>query len=295
MLQRVPSTQALRALEAFARLGSIWMAAEHLHLTKSAVTHQLRQLEKDLGFRLTNKVGTRLELTHGGRRYAGEVRKALGDLRKAAVVSSAGGMSGTLTVSCPPGFASNWLCTCLGSFQSAFPDIQLNLTTPRQLNDVSNPDADVFIAFGQNFSGNVEVERLKEISYTPFCSPAYLNQMNGFSDPDSLSEATLLHLVDYSEWKDWMRMNGLSEDWARRGIRFADMNLVYAAALAGQGIAMGDEFVCSAALLGGTLVRPFAESLPTKNAYYLALPLDHTSNPLIAAFVNWMKGVLHVS
>lgn len=294
-MHRIPSTQALRALEAFARLGSIWMAAEDLHLTKSAVTHQLRQLEQDLGFSLTHKVGTRLELTHQGQRYAEEVRKALGDLRKAAVLSSAGGMSGMLTVSCPPGFASNWLCTSLDSFQHAFPDIQLNLITPRHLHDVSNPDADVFIAFGQKFSGNVEIEKLIEISYTPFCSPAYLNQMNGLADPESLGDATLLHLVDYSEWEDWMRMKGLPQDWSRRGIRFADMNLAYAAALAGQGIAMGDEFVCSAALLSGKLVRPFGESLPTKNAYYLALPQDHASNPLVAAFVNWLKDALHVS
>ncbi len=294
-MQRVPSTQALRALEAFARLGSIWMAAEDLHLTKSAVTHQLRQLDQDLGFELTHKVGTRLELTLEGRRYAGEVRKALGDLRNAAVLSSAGAMTGMLTVSCPPGFASHWLCSYLGGFQSAYPDIQLNLTTPRHLNDVSNPDADVFIAFGQKFLGNVVLEKLMEISYTPFCSPAYLNQMNGFADPDSLHEATLLHLVDHAEWLEWMRMKDLPEDWARSGIRFADMNLVYAAALAGQGIAMGDEFVCSAALLSGKLVRPFAESLPTQNAYYLALPQDNAANPLVDAFVNWIKGVLHVS
>ena len=170
-MKRVPSTQALRALEAFSRLGSIWMAAEDLHLSKSAVTHQLRQLEQDLGFALTSKVGTRLEMTFEGRRYADEVRKALGHLRKAAAASSAGRMNGELTVSCPPGFASNWLCSSLDSFQHAFPDIQLNLTSPRNLNDVSNPDVDVFIAFGQKFASNVEVERLQAISYTPFCMP----------------------------------------------------------------------------------------------------------------------------
>ncbi len=294
-MHRVPSTQALRTLEAFARLGSIWLTAETLHLTKSAVSHQLRQLERDLGFTLTNKVGTRLELSPAGRRYARDVRKALSDLRNAATLSSADGMSGNLTVSCPPGFASNWLCTSLDSFQSAFPHIHFNLTTPRHLNDVSDPEVDVFIAFGEKFSGNVVLEKLKEISYTPFCSPAYLNQMNRFSDPSDLSQATLLHLVDYSEWRDWMRMKNLPEDLANRGIRFGDMNLAYAAALAGQGIAMGDEFVCSAALLSGQLVRPFPERLPTKNAYYLALPRDRTENPTVATFLSWIKGVLHTS
>jgi len=291
-MNRVPSTQALRALESFARLGTIWQTADELSLTKSAVSHQLRQLERDLGFPMSTKVGTRLELTPAGHKYALDVRKALDALSNAAARSSAGGPSGNLNVSCPPGFASHWLCTSIESFQIAFPDIHLNLTTPRRLNDVSNPDVDVFIAFGQEFSGDVAMEKLQEISYTPLCSPAYLNQSDGFSTPESLAQATLLHLVDHQEWCNWMRMKELPEEWGRNGIRFADMNLAYAAALAGQGIAMGDEFVCSAALASGKLVRPFPERLPTKNAYYLAQPRDRAPNSAAAAFVGWIKEAL---
>src|SRR5690606_39645931 len=54
---RIPSTQALRALESFARHGTVWQAADELHLTRSAVSHQLRLLERDLGFRLMNQIG----------------------------------------------------------------------------------------------------------------------------------------------------------------------------------------------------------------------------------------------
>jgi len=291
-VQRIPSTQALRTLEAFARLGSVWQTAEELNLTKSAVSHQLRQLERDLDFPMTIKVGTRLELTPAGRRYALDVRKALHALNGAAILSSAGGLSGHLTVSCPPGFASHWLCGSIMSFYRSFPDIQLNLTTPRRLNDVGNPDVDVFIAFGQEFSGNVTLKRLQEISYTPLCSPAYLNQSDGFLDPESLAQATLLHLVDHQEWCSWMRMKDLPEEWGRKGILFADMNLAYAAALAGQGIAMGDEFVCSEALSSGKLVRPFPERLHTENAYYLALPRNRATNPAAAAFIGWIKDAL---
>ncbi len=291
-MQRVPSTQALRALEAFARLGTIWQAAEELHLTKSAVTHQLRQLERDLDFPISTKVGTKLELTPAGRRYALDVRKALDALNNAAARSATAGPSGVLTVSCPPGFASHWLCTILESFHTAFPDIHLNLTTPRRLNDVSNPEVDVFIAFGQEFSGSVALELLRKISYTPLCSPAYLNKLDGLTNPAALARATLLHLNDYHEWASWMRMVNLPDDWARKGIRFADMNLAYSAALAGQGIAMGDEFVCSADLLSGKLVRPFPERLGTQNAYYLALPRDRPRNATVAAFVGWIKGAL---
>jgi LysR family glycine cleavage system transcriptional activator len=63
---RIPSTQALRALDAFARHGSVWRAADELHLTRSAVSHQLRLLERDLGFELLKKIGKGVALTPRG-------------------------------------------------------------------------------------------------------------------------------------------------------------------------------------------------------------------------------------
>jgi LysR family transcriptional regulator, glycine cleavage system transcriptional activator len=291
-MQRIPSTQALRALEAFARLGSIWLAAEELHLTKSAVSHQLRQLERELGFPLTARSGTRLNLTPLGADYARDIRRALDILASSAAQSATRGVSGTLVVSCPPGFASNWLCTVIESFQLAFPEVGLRIVTPRRLNDVSTPEVDLFIAFGETFIGNADIELLKPIAYTPLCSPAYLNRFGRFPDAESLKGATLLHLGDTTEWREWMRLIGLPEALAQGGIRFSDMNLVYSAALAGQGIAMGDEFVCGEALDRGQLVRPFAKELPTKNAYCLATPRDKAPNPVRAAFLTWLREAL---
>ncbi|RVC19557.1 LysR family transcriptional regulator, partial [Mesorhizobium sp. M7A.F.Ca.AU.002.02.1.1] len=74
---RIPSTQALRALDSFARHGSVWRAADELHLTRSAVSHQLRLLERDLGFDLLERIGKGVALTPRGQRYASDVRKAL--------------------------------------------------------------------------------------------------------------------------------------------------------------------------------------------------------------------------
>ena len=74
---RIPSTQALRALVSFARHGTVWQAADELNLTRSAVSHQLRMLERDLDFHMLNRVGTRVELTTQGQSYADDVRQAL--------------------------------------------------------------------------------------------------------------------------------------------------------------------------------------------------------------------------
>ncbi|QPM90292.1 LysR substrate-binding domain-containing protein [Pseudooceanicola algae] len=291
-MRRTPSTQALRALESFARLGTVWQAAEDLHLTKSAVTHQLRLLERDLGFPMLNRAGARLELTPLGRGFARDIRKALDLISAAAARSGTQGVSGEMTLSCPPGIASNWLCTFIDGFAQAYPDVILNITTPRRLNDVSNPEADVFIAFGREFPGDVDVELLQRIDFTPVCSPAYLNRHDGFADLRSLQKATLLHLDAINEWVDWMRLVGMGPETAQHGIRFTDMNLVYSAALAGQGVALGDEFVCGEALARGALVRPFDVSLPTESAYYLVTPSDRAENSVVATFLGWLRGAL---
>ena len=91
---RVPSTQALRALDAFARYGSVWRAAEELCLTRSAVSHQLRFLEEDLGFDLLKRAGKGVSLTPQGQRYAADVRKALTLLCDAAAKYGVKGIRG---------------------------------------------------------------------------------------------------------------------------------------------------------------------------------------------------------
>lgn len=291
-MPRIPSTQALRALESFARHGTVWQAADELHLTRSAVSHQLRLLERDLGFDLINRVGTRAELTPQGRAFAEDVRRALSAIAGSASRQIGRGVTGTLTVSCTPGFASAWLCPRVGRFRKTCPDVSLSLVTPRRLDDVNNPDVDVFITFGLGNQTAMEVELLQEVEFTPLCSPALLNRLDGLSDLAGLLDANLLHLTDYEDWVDWFRQAGLPEDAARTGQRFSDMNLVYAATMASQGLSMGDEFICREAMAQGLLVRPFDITIQSPRSYFLVVPTERVANPVVVAFRNWLAGEL---
>lgn len=291
-MPRIPSTQALRALESFARHGTVWQAADELNLTRSAVSHQLRLLERDLGFRLMNRVGTRVELTPQGVTYAADVRRALSMISGSATRNAARGISGSLTVSCPPGFASSWLCPKIGGFCEAFPDVSLALVTPRRLDDVSNPDVDLFITFGHGHQPGMEVELLKEVEFTPLCSPILLNRIDGLDAPEGLARVTLLHLGDFQDWESWFGLAGLRSEGARTGIQFSDMNLVYSAALGAQGVAMGDEFICQQAMEAGHLVRPFDLAIRSPRSYFMIVPPERSGNPAGAAFRGWLRGEL---
>ncbi len=239
-----------------------------------------------------NRIGTRVELTAQGQAYAADVRRALSMISGSANRNAARGVAGTLTVSCPPGFAASWLCAKVGTFAAAFPDVALSVLTPRRLDDVSNPDVDVFIAFSFGNHDEMEVELLKEVEFTPLCSPALLNRLDGLPEPGALAQATLLHLGDFEDWENWFRLAGLPVSDSHRGISFADMNLVYAAILTGQGVAMGDEFICHDALETGTLVRPFDLAIRSPRSYFLAVPRERTANPAVAAFKGWLMAEL---
>lgn len=291
-MSRIPSTQALRALESFARHGTVWQAADELNLTRSAVSHQLRLLERDLGFRLMNRIGTRVELTPQGLTYAADVRRALSMISGSATRNAARGITGPLAVSCPPGFASSWLCPKIGGFSEAFPDVALSLVTPRRLDDVSNPDVDIFITFGHGNQPGMEVELLQEVEFTPLCSPILLNRLDTLDEPAGLSSATLLHLTDFRDWEAWFALAGLPAEGARDGIRFSDMNLVYAASLGAQGVAMGDEFICQQAMSAGLLVRPFDLAIRSPRSYFMIVPPEKSGNPAGAAFRDWLRGEL---
>lgn len=292
---RIPSTQALRALDSFARHGSVWRAADELHLTRSAVSHQLRLLERDLGFDLLERIGKGVALTPRGRRYANDVRKALTVLGDAGSRHAGSGVGGSFSVSCTPGFASLFLCTQIGDFQSMYPDAALRVLTPRRLDDVSMPEADAFIAFGDGNWPNRAVELLCDVRFTPLCSPTLITKIGGLSKPADVLRSNLLHLGNTEDWSRWLSLSKVENPDPERGIFFSDMNLVFSAALAGQGIAMGDELTGRRALTDGRLVRPFDIAIKSPRSYYLVSEHAKADHPVLEAFARWLKARLQDS
>src|SRR5207248_1303399 len=115
---RIPPMQALRAFEAVARTGSLTKAAEGLHLTHGAISHQLKGLEEDLGVRLTERAGRGIRLTDEGARFATRVRVALSELAEAVREVTEHSNPRQFRVSVMPSFA-----TAGGTTRTSFPSI----------------------------------------------------------------------------------------------------------------------------------------------------------------------------
>ncbi|NDV53605.1 MULTISPECIES: LysR substrate-binding domain-containing protein [unclassified Salipiger] len=294
-IKRFPSIQALRAIESVARNGALWRAAAELNVTRSAISHQLRLLETDLGFKILERHGNRTEITPQARAYAEDVRRALSMIASSTARVSQQGLTGRLTVSAPPGFASSWLCLHVGDFLAENPEVVLNVISTQNLADTNNPEVDTFITFGQEPRAHLVIEPLMAVDFTPLCSPAYLSRFKNFNDLGILKAATLIHMNDFTDWENWMQLSGLPTENAHRGICYSDMNIVHTAVLAGQGIAIGDTVLWRNELRDGKLMRPFAASLHAETGYFLCTPEEKLETEIVAEFRNWLKRRIELS
>jgi len=279
--------QALRALDAFARLGTVWEAAEELGITRSALSHRLGLLESVLGFDVAVRSGRGIALTPRGRRYALDVQKSLALLRGA---QEEGGkpVDGNLCVSSTPGFASMWLCNHIASFQAEHPDLNLHIIANRELDQVSDRQADLFIVFGEGHWPKQQVQHLYDVDFLPMCSPALANMPGGLVEPADLLRFPLLHLNEWDDWWQWLATAGVPPSPKSAGVRFSDLMMVQTAAIAGQGIMMGDLVTCAGALASGQLVCPFPLKVKSRAGYYLVRSGQKRPSPAASAFTRWL-------
>ncbi|GAC1031570.1 LysR substrate-binding domain-containing protein [Pseudomonas sp. No.21] len=292
---RYPSMTAIRALDAIARLGSVSAAARELSLTRSAISHQVSSLEQSLGFALTERIGRGIGLTYQGERYAREVHKVLSTLQEAALGLDEQQVSGRLCVSCNPGFATYWLCHHIGAFLRQFPQVQLQVISPRAPDDTSNGNADLFIAYGIGDWPDQWVEQIVPLRFFPVCSPRLINAHGGLKSPQELGGFPLLHMTDHSDWRVWLATAGASNIDAATGIVFSDAHCAQSACIAAQGMAIGDNLLSGDALARGLLVRPFEISIDSHRGYYLVADPLRAERPAVRAFSNWVKHQLQAS
>ena len=281
----------LEALDALARFGSVWEAAEELGISRSGVSHRLAMLEEILGFELATRAGTGIVLTPRGKSYADEVRKSLALLANAQEGRASRDIEGQLRVSSTAGFSSMWLCKHIATFHAEHPNIWLQIVSALELDEVAKPDVDLFIAFGDGKWPKHWVQHLYDVEFTPMCSPALLNAPGGLREPVDVLRFPLL-MRRWDDWTQWLNACNVQVPKQSAGIGFSDMILVQTAAIAGQGIMLGDETTCAGALASGQLVVPFATTINSQRGYYLVRHRHGRASPATLAFTRWLMTLL---
>lgn len=286
---------ALRAFEAVSRHLNMARAAKELNLTRSAISHQVRFLEAAVGADLLRKDGRGIALTPEGTAYALRVRDALAALSDAGQKIKEPSVAGRLRISCQPSLATRWLSLHIGEFHRTYPEIDLEIFSSSDVDDVYRGDVDLFIRYGNGVWKDRWIRLLTQVEFFPVCSPQLLNQTGRLHKPDDLAGLPLIHVADRGDWGRWLLAAGAERVVPHVGLWFADAHLGLNAAAAGHGIALGDRFIAGEELRSGRLVRLFDLAIPAPEAYYAIADPVKAGRPAARIFIDWMVERLQLS
>ncbi|MBW7969388.1 transcriptional regulator GcvA [Bradyrhizobium sp. BR 10289] len=291
MTARLPSLNGLRAFEAAARHLSFTLAASELNVTQTAISHQIRRLEEELGIRLFIRQNRALALTPEARDYLPGIRAAFNDLRLATDRLLRKDDDKVLTVSTLASLAAKWLLPRLTDFQEQHPGIDVRITTSTSLVDFQRDDVDAAIRYGRGQWPGLRADWLMADELFPVCSPSLLRGDKPLRQPEDLRGYPLLHTsnANSDDWRLWLTAAGLPADIARQpGITFDMIFMTIQAAIDGIGVAMGRTSYVQDDIAKGRLVVPFKIALPADAGFYLVSPEGRREAPKLAAFRQWI-------
>lgn len=287
MSGRLPSLSGLRAFEAAARHLSVTLAAGELNVTPGAVSLQIRDLEQSLGVRLFDRLPRRLRLTEDGEGYFKAMRSAFRLMREATEELLARARPATLSISCTPTFAAQWLVPRLPNFEERMPGIDIRISASNRLVDFVRDGVDIAIRHGFGRYEGLVSERLLDDDLVPVIAPA-LRETRPLDTPDDLINHVLIHDVHRQDWRLWLEAMGVSEIDAMRGPVFTDSNGAIEAAKAGDGVGLVRLSLVAREIQERRLVAPFSRGVSTGLAYYVVYPPGALDRPAVTALRQWL-------
>ena len=293
MRRNLPPLTAVRAFEAAARRLSIARAAEELHVTPPAISHQIKSLEEWLGMRLFWRNSGTLELTPSGQAYLAQVSDAFNQLWEATDRISIKDANRTLSVIVPPSIATKWLVPRLGRFRQRHPDLELRVQIATPPIDFSQHLIDIGISFGWNVGEGLHREAWMTYDILAVCSPRLLDGDHPIRTPADLRYHTLLHdealkIHDRVDWRSVLEDLGIGDIETLPEIRFNLAAQTYEMAIEGGGIGLAKSALVNLDIESGRLVPLFDYRLPSEFTYDVIVPEPLIGNRKVVAFHDWL-------
>jgi LysR family glycine cleavage system transcriptional activator len=285
---RLPLT-ALRSFEAAGRHLSFSRAAEELYVSQAAVSRQIRELEALVGKPLFERLHRSVRLTNAGYELLDQLTQSFDGIDRKLTEIQVRPRVDLVRVSTEPFFAGAWLMPRLNRFQELHPGIDVSIDVSTRLVEFRTHEADLAIRHGatQKSWPRTQSKFLFDSPATPVTSPELLAKGPPLVTAADLAGYTLLHEENRDGWARWLEAAGAENVTPERGPIFADGTLTTRAAALGHGVALGDVFMNAAELKDGSLVRPFAMTIPF-GTYWLVAPDFDALSPPARAFADWL-------
>ncbi len=291
---RLPPLELLTAFEAAARQLSFTKAAAERFLTQSAISRQIKALEDDLGVALFRRRHRALELTDDGRQLHEAARVLLAELRRTVTRIRAPQARTVIALTTTPGLASLWLIPRLSTFLRAHPQIDVRIDTSLDRRNLNADGFDLALRYAR--IGATAGTQLFREATLPVCSPQLAkSRERPLKTPGDLLRHTLLQVTVPPgasvplEWQPWLQAVGLGELAPAATLSFSNYDSAIAAALAGQGVALGRRPLIDDLLRARKLVAPFkADPVASERAYFLVVAPAARGRPAVRALEEWL-------
>lgn len=273
-----------------ARAGSLARAATTMHLTVPALSRRIQQLEAELGARLFERRPRGLLLTEAGHDYFTALDPVWETMAQATEALRRRGQRKDLTVTVMPTFATNWLVPRLPEFQAQHRAAGIDLHTSGEIENLgARPDLDCAIRLGRGPWPGLASEPLLQVHAMPVVSPRLLDAMDRVRHPRELLSHRLIgtdHQIEF--WQEWFAAHGINAA-PENCLAFDNLQVVYEAAAAGMGIALGLEPLIRPLLASGRLVPLFAERVRLLRQFHLVRRADGAKPPRdFLRFRDWL-------
>lgn len=287
-----PSTKALQCFETAARHLSFTYAAQEMHMTQSAISKQVTQLEEMLNTALFYRTPKRISLTPAGKTYYLEVLKILKHIEIATTnLLSHNDNSELLRIVSHPTLCSRWLIPALSGFSEEHPLINLEII--EQVGPFFSEDQNVDIAFlyGTGIWDGMETVKLFDEYCIAVCNPTYLqNQDTCLQDTD---DYTFIQFNSRpNSWYEYFKQQEINIEGTFIGPRFDTFQACISAALAGYGIALVPLHLVDAELKSKKLIKVFDHVMQGRGSYYITYPLSLGSSYRIKVVLEWMSSYI---
>jgi DNA-binding transcriptional LysR family regulator len=278
-----PSPRALTALSLFAMLGTLTEAAEQLGVTRSALSHRIAELEKQLGVTLVRKAGRRIVLTEDGERLLAGMGDALERIE--AAVEPFRRDRGQIRLSTVATFASHWLIPRIAEFQTRHPQIEIVISTTTRPVDFGAEDMDCAIRHGHGAWRGLAATLLFNETLMPVAAPELAARFAS-GTRQSWHNAPLIRARSrFADWSSWRKHDPAFAGCRLKWLTVETRAQALDAALAGAGVTLTDMAYLPTS--DGRLKMLAERPLQLSTGYYFVHPPNARNLHLLALLRDW--------
>ena len=292
---RLPSLKFLKTFQVAARLQSFKAAAEELFVTPSAISHQIKALEEQLGVSLFQRGVRALTLTDAGANYLEHINDIFSKLESVTEQLQVRYGRTIIRLNVPSFFANELLLPRLASFSQAREETDIRIETTFSAPKTHPPEADLSIVVGAGPWDGLIVHELFAQNFIAACSPAFLldNPIDTYGDLNG--KTLLLHEERREAWERWAAGLGIEPIIPNRLVRLDTMSAVVRAAEQGVGVALVPSRLSADRFNAGGLVKLFDAELTTNESYYLLHRPEDRAREDLQELTRWILSECRVA